>query len=1205
MRKRIVGLFVAVAMLVAMLPMMPAVASSIGVSKYWDVNKNDDYFDAVNLLSELNIISGYPDGSFKPDKKVTRAEMATLIISALNETEMAEASKGYIKFDDVSAHWAIGYVNQGVADGFIAGMSDSMFAPDASVTYMQAMKMLVSAIGYETYSQRDGGWPNGYKKWGNNFGIGNGVYESDSAALDRGEVAIMLYNTVNAPVCVIKEFEKTIDGQTIPVLATKDGTGRDFRNVLIHCNDVYLVEGYMSSAEDFVITSSRNFDDEYYAEGSNYKISLSDSNYDTIVSGQCTAYILANDYHDYSLTYILSGNSDTKSYLNSGIGSIDFDDDSEVVEVNVSFTDGRKTGNVKLNEIDKSDLIYTTTGIKGSAVEITSPERFGNAKAVISFEYNPKGLGETNPSDLAIGWYNTDLDRIEILPDCKVNTSSNTVSVETKHFSEYILVDSKEWYSVWQRGQTVVREVDSNGKFTKKFNVQLVVDCSGSMDGDRISRARECTYAFIEKLSESDRFSVIKFGNSADTVIEPTIVKRANMDRVENKVMSMSDGSGTNFNAAFSKCLEYLDFSDTEYKNIIVFLSDGESSENVPNTTLNKLANHDVKIVSVALGSDSSTESMKRLSDATDGQYVYARDSSDLDMVYNAIQGSLIGVDATDTDGDGLPDAVETTGMKNQYGAIIRTDPNLYDTDGDGISDGVEMGKLIETDKLTEEDKKNGITSCVYFLMVSDPVEGHTVKGYVEKGDGLELSITPTVYKSEMKANIVVKITNTSASTARDLLIYFETSDCLNHSLVVTDTSGKIIEHAGWEDDAYTISYSDILVPKDSFDVVIPLTCENGQDCSDLHYIKVWATSNKGQSQVRTVNLDFKYTDSEQQDGITDLDSAIMDFNNAVNDCIDAIRELDSAQIAGEEQELKTDAMNVVRQIPFQLGRFVEYNSMSTAEKDAIKACFYDAMFDYYMAYAVKENKKYFDDITPSDFADGGLGLESKVIRSTEKYINDILKNNIINNQYTENGLTYTVKVTVPSAGARMVISAEFKNISTGHTYYYTDTIGNDSGYTSAKIAMQNYVEELCELYAKAQIGVTKAALKDLQDVFGEINFRQKIIKKVSFTNKIKSTIDKLGLGKFDEFIGECISIHNLASDWGDLATYEQGSDVEKVMKQAQKTYNNMDKYFDGLLDGKKSERGSVMAVNALLSEVKKKLEFLLSAGKEYMTKAK
>ena len=229
----------------------------------------------------------------------------------------------------------------------------------------------------------------------------------------------------------------------------------------------------------------------------------------------------------------------------------------------------------------------------------------------------------------------------------------------------------------------------------------------------------------ICELSLYDMFSVIKFGSEAVTVIDPVSVLDANMDEVEQVVMSLSDGGGTNFDNALRECINGLKSSNVDYddyNNIIVFLSDGGSE--VSDSLLEELSDKGIRIAAIALGSGSDSERMKHLSDSTNGQYIYAESSEALDTIFDAIQGSLIGVDATDTDGDGIPDIIEVTGMKNQYGAVIRTDPYEYDTDGDGDSDGEEMGSLVETDEVTDMDRANGITKNVYFQMVSNPLDG-------------------------------------------------------------------------------------------------------------------------------------------------------------------------------------------------------------------------------------------------------------------------------------------------------------------------------------------------------------------------------------------------------------------------------------------------------------------------------------------------
>ena len=128
--------------------------AAVSASSFTDVADTAAYAEAVEVLSALGIVNGYEDGSFQPDGEITRAEAATMIVGALNMTEDAKASAGTSKFADVNtdASWATGYVNVGVAQGFIAGMNDTTFAPKDNVTYAQMCVMLTKITGYGDYA---------------------------------------------------------------------------------------------------------------------------------------------------------------------------------------------------------------------------------------------------------------------------------------------------------------------------------------------------------------------------------------------------------------------------------------------------------------------------------------------------------------------------------------------------------------------------------------------------------------------------------------------------------------------------------------------------------------------------------------------------------------------------------------------------------------------------------------------------------------------------------------------------------------------------------------------------------------------------------------------------------------------------------------------------------------------------------------------
>ena len=102
--------------------------------------------EAVNMLTALGVITGYNDGSYQPDKVVTRAEMAKMIFVVRNNSiDDSAYANNSSKLTDISNHWAKGYIKFCESQGIIAGKGNNKFDPDASVTGVEAAKML---IGY-------------------------------------------------------------------------------------------------------------------------------------------------------------------------------------------------------------------------------------------------------------------------------------------------------------------------------------------------------------------------------------------------------------------------------------------------------------------------------------------------------------------------------------------------------------------------------------------------------------------------------------------------------------------------------------------------------------------------------------------------------------------------------------------------------------------------------------------------------------------------------------------------------------------------------------------------------------------------------------------------------------------------------------------------------------------------------------------------
>lgn len=265
----------------AVVAMVASSVSAMAVT-FPDVDESASYANAVSTLTALGVVDGDDQGLFNPDKNVTRAEFAKMVVEALGEGAAASATttSRFTDAANTTVHWAAGYIAQGVADGFINGYDDTTFGPDDSVTYEQAVKMLVAAIGYTTYAEKAGGYPSGYLSYGSSLKIINGVtVDSNSTALTRSQCAVLINNATQAPLVVYGDvtYGGILGNVPLDTLVIKNGQGADWQTLLTEKHDAYVVKGRVletSRTNDglddnevtFQVEAADNFDDKYYAK---------------------------------------------------------------------------------------------------------------------------------------------------------------------------------------------------------------------------------------------------------------------------------------------------------------------------------------------------------------------------------------------------------------------------------------------------------------------------------------------------------------------------------------------------------------------------------------------------------------------------------------------------------------------------------------------------------------------------------------------------------------------------------------------------------------------------------------------------------------------------------------------------------------------------------------------------------------------------
>lgn len=139
MNKKTVSILVLMSFLAFTIPVQALAAGNFSdINKHWAS-------EFITTLSSAGYISGYPDGTFKPDKTVSQAEFVTVLISCMGLSP-TDTKTSY--FNDTKNHWARGSINEAVKQGILVPSEYSnVLQPDSGLKRSQAAAMMVRALG--------------------------------------------------------------------------------------------------------------------------------------------------------------------------------------------------------------------------------------------------------------------------------------------------------------------------------------------------------------------------------------------------------------------------------------------------------------------------------------------------------------------------------------------------------------------------------------------------------------------------------------------------------------------------------------------------------------------------------------------------------------------------------------------------------------------------------------------------------------------------------------------------------------------------------------------------------------------------------------------------------------------------------------------------------------------------------------------------
>ena len=197
-QKKVLSLVLCVAVMLSVMVMGAGAAFS-------DQDKIENT-EAVDACSALNIIGGYPDGSYKPEGNIKRSEICKMICVALNGGEEPTlGTPANPTFSDVrntpNAAWAEKYIESCVSQGIVSGVGGGRFSPNGNVTGSQLAKMLLVCLGFDSDIEGYTGnaWDMNVNVRATQKGLYKGLEGLDvSAALTRDTAAQMVWNALQA-----------------------------------------------------------------------------------------------------------------------------------------------------------------------------------------------------------------------------------------------------------------------------------------------------------------------------------------------------------------------------------------------------------------------------------------------------------------------------------------------------------------------------------------------------------------------------------------------------------------------------------------------------------------------------------------------------------------------------------------------------------------------------------------------------------------------------------------------------------------------------------------------------------------------------------------------------------------------------------------------------------------------------------------------
>ena len=320
--------------------------------------------EMATLLSALNIMVGDDDSNFHFDDNVTRAEMAKIAVASSSYKDTVAIGLQFSPFSDVKgSFWGAPYIRAAVSAGIVDGFIDGTYRPNETVSYEQAVTMMLRVLGY-TDSDFGASYPYGQLGTANSLKLTDGINGTIGAPMTRRDVAKLVCNALDTRVkttgqdLIATHNCQFVEDVTIIASGLDDATlGKDEISTSAgkYRIDDSFDDGYVGSKGDMVVK-----DGKYYVAFSSESGLMTDK------------YIVYSTLNDAILCYPDGNNTTIKQFKLS--------DSTTCYKDSVAYTYGSLRSQMEMGDVlrvryrdnGEVDYISYSEGTLMGPVKVTS-----------------------------------------------------------------------------------------------------------------------------------------------------------------------------------------------------------------------------------------------------------------------------------------------------------------------------------------------------------------------------------------------------------------------------------------------------------------------------------------------------------------------------------------------------------------------------------------------------------------------------------------------------------------------------------------------------------------------------------------------------------------------------------------------------------------------------------------------------------------